>query len=210
MKNNRKNVGGFALFEVLFFVLLVAILVGGAYYVGKNHSTKTANNTSSSSSNSAIKTGWHLYTNTAAGYSLQLPAGWSYIKGQAEKDEVGAVVTDDQGNPIISPDSIFPDAEDRQSTNGIAEVDTDTSNLAPKAYFEQNGFGWENYTVQASDSKINDYDAYEAVMTGQGGETHVPVITHNGKVVQFFYYAKPSINKNAAICNEIISTIKFL
>lgn len=90
------------------------------------------------------------------------------------------------------------------------EVGTDTTTSTPKQYFEDNGFGRANYTGQGSSAQINGYEAYTAEMTGQGGPVRVPVIIHKGKVVQFFYYDSSSMNKQAALSAEIISTIKFL
>ena len=208
MKSKRNQ--GFTIIEALLVILVAGLLVGGAYYVGKHNKTpKTTSINSSSTSGISSTTGGHTYTDTSAGYTLQLPSGWSYIKGQPEKNSNGIVVTDYQGNPIIAPDRITPDGEDKTSTNGIMEVGTDTSTLTPKAYFEQNGFGRANYTGQGNNNKINGYDAYEAIMTGQGGEVHVPVVASNGKIVQFFYYASASMNKNVDLCNQIIQTIKF-
>ncbi|HET8991850.1 MAG TPA: hypothetical protein VFN31_02345 [Candidatus Saccharimonadales bacterium] len=56
-KNLSKNQKGFAVFEILFFVLLAIILVGAAYYVGKHsHSSSSASNkpTSKTASSSPI------------------------------------------------------------------------------------------------------------------------------------------------------------
>jgi anionic cell wall polymer biosynthesis LytR-Cps2A-Psr (LCP) family protein len=55
MKNKLAKQDGFAVFEVLFFVLVVAILVGAAYYVGKNHSSVKSSSNSQSSNSSSNK-----------------------------------------------------------------------------------------------------------------------------------------------------------
>lgn len=48
----KKNHKGFAVFEVLFFVLLALVLIGGAYYVGKHQSNKSGAPSSKAKSNS--------------------------------------------------------------------------------------------------------------------------------------------------------------
>jgi hypothetical protein len=214
MKINQKDKSGFALIELLILLIVATVIAGGAYYVGKNHSTiksvATTTSSQSTSKNISLKPGWHLYTDSKAGFSLQLPQGWSYKKGQVSKLDDGTVNKDYQGNPIINPDSIMPDSENDQSTNGISEVVSDTTTLTPKAYFQDNGYGRATYNGRGSDDNINGYSAYTAVVSSPGGDASVPVIVHNGKAVQFFYYSADSMNKNAALCAQIVDTIKFL
>jgi hypothetical protein len=69
---------GFTVIEILFFILLVAVLVGGAYFVGNRNKTaknKTANSLSdkaSPASDSADKT----FKSTEFGFQFQYPAAW--------------------------------------------------------------------------------------------------------------------------------------
>lgn len=52
----KKYQNGFAIFEVLFFVLLAAVLIGGAFYVGKHSSkSKTTSNQTVASQNTAAQ-----------------------------------------------------------------------------------------------------------------------------------------------------------
>lgn len=84
MNKIRNNMGGFALFEVLFFLLLGVVLIGSAYYVGSNHSKKTKSNTSqsgSSSNNTAqtasqIPSSWKTYQDNSLGIKFSYPNGW--------------------------------------------------------------------------------------------------------------------------------------
>jgi hypothetical protein len=76
MKNNQKNLGGFALFEALFFLLVAAILIGGAYYVGSNHSKKSASTNSGTSSATPTSSGNSTFKNSEFGFQFSYPSSW--------------------------------------------------------------------------------------------------------------------------------------
>lgn len=201
----RKNNLGFSVIEVMFFILVIGLLVGGAYYVGSRQ--KTAKTASSAQTTTTSKATSNTYKNTEFGYSLILPEGWSYNKGQVSKLDNGQVNTDYQGNPIIEPDTIMPNGSDIHGTMGITEVMAETSSLDAKAYFESNGFGRANFDSGAN-TTTNGYSVYTATLGGQSPAKTV-VVKSGDKAVQFFYYTNVSMNKNAALCEKIINSIKF-
>jgi hypothetical protein len=53
MKKAIKTQSGFAVFEILFFLLLTVVLIGVAYYVGKNNNKASTNSKANSSVSSA-------------------------------------------------------------------------------------------------------------------------------------------------------------
>jgi hypothetical protein len=212
----KKNQKGFGAIELIIIVIVVALASSVAWYVGK-HSSKTDSKTPTTTASinntgqcsPVSHPGWQNYTNTTVGYCIGLPADWHFIKAAARQFN-GQTDTDYQGNPVIYPAEILPKSEDTEgSSNGILEVNTDTSTFSPQQEFEKNGAGRANYvTGDGTASTINGYSAYTANLGGQAAAKNV-TIGHNGKIVEFFYYTDGSMNKNVSICEQIINTIKF-
>lgn len=130
--------GGFAVFEMLFFILLVAVLVGAAYYVGKNHSDKSsksnAANTkdSSAASRPATSSDWEIYQNSQLGLKFSHPKGWT--------------VGRDNGNGVPEP-AIGSEFGDGHTFLGSLGFGPNTGSNAPLT--EGNIFG--NVTLSFSD-----------------------------------------------------------
>ncbi|HSX47586.1 MAG TPA: prepilin-type N-terminal cleavage/methylation domain-containing protein [Patescibacteria group bacterium] len=77
----NKNQKGFALFEVLFFILLIAVLIGVAYYIGTKHDNKISTAAKSSqdtkSTTSNTTTNQSLFKFTNLGVQFKLPSSLS-------------------------------------------------------------------------------------------------------------------------------------
>ena len=203
MKGGQK---GFGMIESLLALILLCILGFTGYYVyhsRNNTSTTTPNNATNSSA--LTYKGWQTYADSAAKYSVKLPAGWKFAKGQPLLSD-GQVSTDYQGKPIIGPDEFLPTKVAYDDTANVLQVYTDSSNLTPVNYYTQNGVGRAGSIVSQNSDPINGYDAYSVKDTLGGGTYYVTVLIHKGKVVEFSYY---TTGQYASDMDKVIQSTNF-
>ncbi len=204
MKRGQK---GFGVIEGLLIVIIV-LLVGfiGYYVYHSRNSTSATSNNPTNSSDSTIYNGWQSYSDSAAEYSVKLPTGWKFAKGQPLLSG-GQVANDYQGKPIIGPDEFLPTKVAYDNVANVLQVYTDNSNLTPVDYYTQNGVGRAGDIVSQNSDPINGYDAYSAKDTLGGGTYYVIILTHKGKVVEYSYY---TTTQYADDMNKVVQSTKFL
>ncbi len=214
-----KNQRGFETIKVLVILVLIAAAGSIVWYVAKygdKAATQTASVAKADGGASGVKctpvssAGGSTYTDQQIGYCVSLPKDWQYLAGQAMKDDAGKAVKDSNGKAVVAADSIQPKSNPAGTLDGLAEVITDTSKLSAKEYFEQKGEARATYkSGDGVESTINGYQAYTANI-GSPASAKVVTISHGGKIVEFFYYTDASLNTSASICQQIISSIKFI
>jgi Tfp pilus assembly protein PilE len=200
-KNQKDN--GFALPEIFLIVIIVILLAVIGWLVYKNnHKTNNSNSistTTSSNTNSSVSAGNKLYTDKTNGYSVLLPNSWEYI----DIKTTGTSIT----QPAFEPTAVQNSSNQANAAIDGIFIATDTSNLAPKDYFQQNGEGRAGGVITDNTDPINGYTAYTANMSQQGATYIVTTLTDKGKVVEFEYYLD---NPYLSMAQQIIQSIKFL
>lgn len=83
-----KEPKGFAVLEGLLFLLLAAVLVGGAYYVGKNQNKDSKNSSTTTNSNTQT-TDTSNYKNTEYGFQFSYPKSWGTATFQSNEGVKG-------------------------------------------------------------------------------------------------------------------------
>ncbi len=96
MKNSGKKQHGFAVFEVLFFVLLAVVITGAAYYIGTRHNKSSTEPTSSKSTTSlpvsTQKSSDALsnYENKDLGFKFSYPKSWGTPTLDSSTNDTGS------------------------------------------------------------------------------------------------------------------------
>lgn len=178
---------GFAIFGVLFILLLAVALVGGAYYIAK-HYNKTSSSTTTKPTDSYA--GWQTYTGKVTSdsqnpahqadqvaYTLKYPADWKYYPIDSYYSYQRIV----PANGTISQAGI--------SFNSVA------TSLDAEHYFnsfDKTGLVGPTWQGVKGFTTRNGYSAYTAKLDAATGTTYETYITINGGVVDFNYGASQS------------------
>ncbi len=121
MKHTPKNLSGFALLELLILIMIGAVLVGGAYYVGKNRGKSSNANSLTSATiankqqSGSIPANWKVYFDKSLGIKLSHPANWKISSDRTTPepfvgDEFGAnhKFYGSLDAELVSNDALFP------------------------------------------------------------------------------------------------------
>lgn len=209
MKNSGKKQHGFAVFEVLFFVLLAVVITGAAYYIGTRHnkSDKASSSTTSSSGKPASivsdsTADW--LTHTGSEYTIKYPKDWKfYAKGEKF--------------PIVSDTSqpAYTDATNdylQNSADGLGAtsltISVDKESVDSSTYMEEvfpSGEAPQGQITNKQNFTISDYTATTYSLTFRGVVSYKTAVSNKKKVLYFDYLAD-----HADTVNQIIKTAKIL
>lgn len=195
----KNKQSGFSVVEILLVLIFLALVVLIGVYVAHNHNTNKPTTTTSSSTSSSAPAGFKLYTDKINGYSVMLPSSWEYI----DIKTLGTSFT----QPVFEPTAVQNSGNQANMAIDGIFIATDTSNLVPKDYFQQNGEGRAGGVNSDNTNSINGYTAYTANMSQQDGTYIVTTLTDRGKVVEFEYYVD---NPYLSTAQQIVKSIKFL